>query len=536
MQQVDTLWREYTEFEQKNNNNKEFARGVISENQPKNIDARTEFRARRSRREGLTLHVLPVPPRGRAKETSQAQQWRRFITQESGNPHGLAAPELHVRVVHAYECALAPLYRYPDVWIEYLSYVYKTLVNNPQLTAQRGGGGKEGATNAKDDTPGHKAAGALEPLLERAIKALPDNIALHIHVNWVYVRIGMPAKGVAALDTMVKRYPSPLAYIHLMRAVRKADGRDPARKVFSRARKDPKGNDPAVYVAAALMEFTVSRDSKVARNVFEFGLKNHPSSALVAKEYVSWLWGLGDLEYTRVILKKVMPNVKGDPQDVRDLWERWIALEESIGDAASVDQVEEMWRESDESRVDTVVQEVARRSRFLRFEGFGENDLAAIGGVRNAGAESAIGGVGSQSGKRDPRTGRRVVSSGNRDGNSSATQGRRNNNGSGNGNTLRQAKEWVQKLANSLPVIDAPPPAVEVLFQMLLETPDEFGDTPAGAGGRTTARGKAWSDPVVGKKRKSDEVVQSKDGSAGATAPEHDVFRARQAAKQSRKR
>eukprot|EP00177_Eucheuma_denticulatum_P004905 GFKZ01008917.1.p1 GENE.GFKZ01008917.1~~GFKZ01008917.1.p1 ORF type:complete len:532 (-),score=68.30 GFKZ01008917.1:399-1994(-) len=531
MQQVDNLWREYTEFEQKSNNNKDFARGVVSENQPKNIDARTEFRARRSRREGLTLHALPVPPRGRAKETSQAQQWRRFITQERGNPHGLAAPELHGRVVHAYECALVPLYRYPDVWIEYLSYVYKALVNNPLLTAQRVGG-KEGATNAKVDSPGHKAAVALEPLLERAIKALPDNIALHIHVNWVYVRIGMSAKGVAALDALVKRHPSPLAYIHFMRAVRKADGRDPARKVFSRARKDPKGNDPAVYVAAALMEFTVSRDSKVARNVFEFGLKNHPKSALVAREYVNWLWGLGDLEYTRVILKKVMPNVTGDPQDVRDLWERWIALEESIGDAASVDQVEEMWQESDESRVDTVVQDVARRSRFLKFEGFGENDLAAIGGVRCTGAESSMGGVGTQPGKRDPRTGRRVLSSASKDGNLSSSQGRRNNNGPSNGNNLKHAKEWIQKLSNSLPVIEAPPPAVEVLFQMLLETPDDFTDTPAGAGGRTTARGKGWTDPAVGKKRKSDDVGQSNDGSA----PEHDVFRARQAAKQSRMR
>jgi len=84
MQNLDSFWREYSTFEQINNTKKDLARDLIAENQPKNGDSCAEFRARRTRREGLTLSALPVPPHGRGKESSQAQQWRHFIAPERG--------------------------------------------------------------------------------------------------------------------------------------------------------------------------------------------------------------------------------------------------------------------------------------------------------------------------------------------------------------------------------------------------------------------------------------------------------------------
>lgn len=540
MQNLDTFWREYTAFEQ-NSTNKELVRGLIAENQSKNIDARTEFRARRSRREALTLTALPVPPHGRQKESSQAQQWRRFIAHERSNPFSLSVSELQGRIIHAYECALAPLYRYPDIWIEYLSYVFQTSVKDSQTPPPKAGN-KDATPIAKEDSSLKKAAVALEPLLERAIKALPESVALHVHVNWLYTRIRASAKGVAALDALVKTHPSPLAYIQLMRATRKADGRDLARKVFARARKDPKGSDPTVYVAAALMEFTVNRDNKVARNVFEFGLKQNPTSAVMAMEYVNWLWGLGDLEYARVVLKKVMPDVSGSSEHVQKLWERWTELEEAIGDSVSVDQVEEMWQESDPSRTNSVIQDVARRSRFLSFEGFNENELSSIEGVRSPVNEKSTGGGTIVSGKRDPRTGKRVMSSmTGKDGNVALNAApRRGGDVSAQGNVVRQATEWLHRLAAAFPPIEAPAPAPDVLFQMILDTPEAFSDTPAGNADKTTAQSKANSEPTTGKKRKGEEANSSEEISVGGSndgdAPTQDVFQARQAAKQSRLR
>lgn len=539
MQNLDSFWREYTAFEQTSNSNKELGRGLISENQPKNIDARAEFRARRSRREGLTLSALPLPPsRGRAKESSQAQQWRRFIAHEITNPHTLPESDLKGRVEHAFETALSPLYRYPDVWIEYLSYVYSSFIKDGQPQTSKSGG-KEGSSIAREEQT-KRAAAILEPLLEKAIKALPDCVGLHAHVNWLYVRLGSPSKGVAALDTLCKKHPSALAYIQLMRASRKADGRDTARKVFGRARKDPRANDPAVYVAAAHMEFTVNKDNKVARNVFEFGLKHNAKNAIMVMEYVNWLWGLGDLEYARVVLRKVMPDVSGSPKNVLRLWERWLELEEIIGDAASVDAVELMWKEA--GKTSTLVQDVLRRSRFLSFEGLAEDEVPVADGGRTSTAEKNNGSSNASAGKRDPRTGRRVPSSG---GNGSGGQGnaRRSGNGPVQSTPFKTAIEWLQRLAATLPHVAAQAPAPDVLLRMIADTPDKFSDTPAGR--RTAAsavsRNVPISEAIVGKKRKADDIIVSQAAgleiAAGAVvAPAHDVFRARQAAKQSRLR
>lgn len=544
MQNLDSFWREYSTFEQTSNSNKELGRRLLAENQPKNIDARAEFRARRSRREGLTLSALPVPPsRGRAKESSQAQQWRRVIAHERSNPYTLSEGDLNGRVSHAFECALGPLYRYPDIWIEYLSYIYGTHIKNGQLPSTKPGA-KDTSGGARAELT-KKAAVALEPLLSRAIKALPDSVGLHTHVNWLHVRLGNGAKGVSALDALCKRHPSPLAYIQLMRAARKADGRDAARKVFGRARKESKANDPAVYIAAALMEFTVNKDNKVARNVFEFGLKNNARSAAMAIEYVNWLWGIGDLEYARVVLKKVTPEAEGTPEQIRRLWERWLELEDIVGDIASVDNVESMWKEA--GKTSTIVQDVLRRSRFLSFQGLGEDDLASMDGVRVTTAEKSTGSSNTNTGRRDPRTGRRVLAStGNKDANSNGvTSSRRAGDGTAQSTPFKTATDWLHKMAGSLPHISvqAPPPAPDVLFRMIRDTPEEFGDTPAGKQSADVARtSPSTPEPLAGKKRRSEEVSSSQ-GAAGAAdnpgdaaAPAQDVFRARQAAKQSRMR
>ena len=539
MQNLDSFWRDYSAFEQTSNSNKELARGLLAENQPKNIDARAEFRARRTRREGLTLSTLPVPPRGRAKESSQAQQWRKFIAHEKTNPFSLSEPDLFGRVVHAFESALAPLYRYPDVWLEYLSYVYGTFSLELEQAASKSND-KETSKTATDDSLKKRIATALEPLLVRAVKAIPHSVAVHVHANWFYSRIGSPGKGVTALDNLCRKHPSPLAYVHFMRAARKHDGKDSARKIFGRARKDSKGTHPSVYVAAAYMEFSMNKDYKVTRNVFEFGLKNFAKNAVITTHYVNWLWGIGDLEYARVVLKKVMPDAKGTTEEVRQLWERWLELEEQFGDVASVDSIERLWKESGVGRTGMgVVHDVLRRSRFLSFEGLREDEMAAVDGLLQGNVDNNANNAGSGGGRRDPRTGRRVASSGTNKEGSSGGQ-RRGGEGSSQVSVLKIATESLHRMAASMPPIAAPAPGVDVLFRMITDTPDSFSGTPAGAnsGGSGQRKGK---DGAAGKKRKGEEMDTQASSvgnmaTGGNVAPPQDVFRARQAAKQSRLR
>lgn len=563
------FWRRYTEFENdaaSSTGNKDAARIVISELQGKNHDARTEFRARTNRRQGITLHTLPVPPRSRSKEMSQAQSWRRLIAWEKGNPGGVGTVDLHSRVVYAYELALVPLYRYAEFWIEYIGYLQDHLNalklrksfeeagpnTNSKNSAKDSSGKNNTPTDTTDGNPGKIDELALESVLERSLRALPDCVALHVLANYVFVRIGKGEKGVSALETLVQKHASPIAYIHLMRATWKQVGRDAARKTFARGRKDARAAHPLMYIAAATMEFAVNKDSKVPRNVFEFGLKNFPNHAILALEFVNWLWGTGDTEYARIVLRKVLPDARGTADEVRRLWERWLELEELVGDSTSVDKVLSMWKDSGVGRASGFVEDVLRMSRFHGVEGLDEDELALIGVGKDGVVDTsnsvvissgpngaAVGPAGI--GKRDPRTGRRVEKSGNQGGkgkdiNTNGVTGRRRSEGNED-NILKLATTWLENLASTMPPITDPIPSDEInaILRMVMDTPDSFAETRAG-------RAKATLPPVTGKKRKGDDILIGMppsviaSGSIQSGSMPLDVFRARQAAKQARLR
>lgn len=606
MEQLDVFWRKYVDFENEaaaSNSNKDTVRAVLNDLQSKNTDARTECRARTGRRQSISIQNLPVPPRSRSKEISQAQSWRRYIAWEKSNHASVAGPDLHARVVLAYETALVPLFRYAEFWIEYVGYLseYVKQLNVKKSgeagsTNMKSGSSNAGSSNDKD-TAGKglnsdKNTGAassaskaetanLESVLDRSLQALPDCVAIHVLANSVFIRLAKGEKGVAALDTLVQKHASPLAYIHLMRATWKHEGRDAARKTFARARKDKRAAHPLVYVAAAMMEFSRNKDNKIPRNVFEFGLKNFPRHAGLTLEFVNWLWGTGDTEYARVILRKVLPDACGSEDEVKRLWERWVELEEIVGDSASVDHVLELWKESGSGRPSGIIHDVLRMTRFHGVEGLGENDLAVIGiskdGMTDSGSNSigsggnsggggSAGNLGSAGGgKRDPRTGRRVDKSGNNSGGKAKDNnnmaggggGNGNNGGGGNGNgggsgmngfmgmgnrrksmdgggedVLKVAHTLLENLASTMPPITDPIPNDEVLaiLRMVAHTPDSFAATPAG-------RANAMPPNVGNKKRKGDDMFMSQMAS-GMTGMhmQQDVFRARQAAKQSRLR
>lgn len=572
MDQLDVFWRNYTEFENNiasSTGNKDAARAILSEVQGKHHEARTEYRARAVRRQGTTIHALPVPPRSRSKEMSQAQGWRRFIAWEKSNPGGVSAADLHSRIIYAYETALVPLYRYAEFWMEYVGYLHEHLNLLLERETADGVHGSANSKNSAKDATGRNVATpdaannnsvtkaeteALESVLKRAVRALPDCVAMHVYVNYIYMRLGKGDRGVAVLETLVQKHPSPLAYIHLMRATWKHDGRDAARKTFARGRKDKSAAHPLIYVAAAMMEFAVNKDSKVPRNVFEFGLKNFPKNAGLAFEFVNWLWGTGDTEYARVVLRKVLPDAQGTEDEVRRLWERWLELEEVVGDAASVDRVLSMWKESGVGRSPGIVHDVLRMTRFHGVEGLAEDELAVIGlgkdinidtsgnGTGNS-SGSAISSSGNTGGKRDPRTGRRVDKSGNlsgkgKEGIANGMTVRRRGLDASEDNVMKVATSWLELLASTMPPITDPIPNddINAILRMVVDTPESFTDTPAG---RTKA---TLPTVATGKKRKSDElhvnmppsVVSSAAVQAGAL--QQDVFRARQAAKQSRLR
>jgi cleavage stimulation factor subunit 3 len=96
-----------------------------------------------------------------------------------------------------------------------------------------------------------------------------------------------------------------LSWIMYMRFARRAMSVKASREVFMRARKW--AECPwQVYVASARMEWECSREEKVARNIFENGLKKFMTLKEYVEAYVEFLLGIGDMVNGRTLYERAL--------------------------------------------------------------------------------------------------------------------------------------------------------------------------------------------------------------------------------------
>ncbi|GAB0492691.1 hypothetical protein MMPV_003960 [Pyropia vietnamensis] len=324
---LDALWRDYEAFELSSTTNKDLARGILGEITPAHVAARAEHRARVARRKtvasayggNLTSGAAELsPPAGssRPEDVERARAWRRYIASEARNPHGLEAAELVERVVAAYETALGAMYRSAVLWLDAVDYM---------------------ANTARD-------RGRAIKMLDRSLQALPDCLALHL-ARAEQSELARDMDGArAAFENLVTTAPSALAYVHFMRFVRRVDGAPAARKAFARCRKDPAVTaDTAhiTYIAAAHIEYFLNKESRIARNVFELGLKKFPECVDFALEYIDFLWNQNDSEYLKVTFERILKILPAQDESTRRVWDRYVQYHVLFGDAAAVQAVEQ---------------------------------------------------------------------------------------------------------------------------------------------------------------------------------------------------
>ena len=84
------------------------------------------------------------------------------------------------------------------------------------------------------------------------------------------MRMNILLTDVASLATITSLHLQ--CYIQYMKFCRRAEGTASSRKIFKKAREDPRTQHQA-FVAAALMEYYCTKDTKIAGNVFELGFK-----------------------------------------------------------------------------------------------------------------------------------------------------------------------------------------------------------------------------------------------------------------------
>ncbi|VFQ65806.1 unnamed protein product [Cuscuta campestris] len=317
---VEQLWRDYENFE--NTISRALAKGLISEYQPKYNSARAVYKEMKKYVDEIDWNMLAVPPCGSPKEDMQWMAWKRFLAFEKGNPQRIDTALATKRIAYAYDQCLLYMYHYPDMWYDYATW--------------------------------HAKCGSLDSavkVFQQSLKALPDSEML----RYAYAELEESRGSIQAAKMVYQSLlrdgtnASALSLIQYMRFLRRTEGVEAARKYFLDARKFPNCTYH-VYVAQAKMEFCLNKDAKVARNVFEAGLKHFMHEPDYILEYADFLSCLNDDINIRALFERALSSLP--PTDSLEVWKRFTQFEQTYGDLASMLRVEERRKEALSRTVD----------------------------------------------------------------------------------------------------------------------------------------------------------------------------------------
>lgn len=337
---VEQLWKEYESFE--NSISRALAKSLLAEYQPKHYSARAVYRERKKYCERIDSNMLAVPPTGSLKEEQQCSAWKQLLNFEKGNPQKLDPVSLTKRVAFTYEQCLMYLHHYPDIWYDYATW-----------HAQNG------------------SADSAAVVFQRALKALPEKTLLHYaYAEFEEARINIQeAKKVYEMLVKNTATASSLAYIQFIRFVQRTEGTDSALKVLVDARKSPLCTYH-VYVASAMMVLCLEKDQKLARNIFEMGLKKYIHEPAYVLEYADFLCRLNDDQNVRVLFERALSVLP--PEESIEVWNRFMLFEQTYGDLSSMLKVQQRRKDAllqtgDEGTAlaESSLQQLVSRYRFL---------------------------------------------------------------------------------------------------------------------------------------------------------------------------
>jgi len=323
---IETIWKEYTTFEQSVNPN--LAERLTAEKSRDYMSARRVAKEYEAVTRGLNKQAPSIPPSGSSEELKQIEAWNNYVVWEKANPLKVEDPGLvGRRVMFAYEQCLLCLGHHPDIWLEAALYLQET------------------AKTLQEKADVNTADSFLEQtsqLYERAISGILRHCKLLYFSYADFEEQNMKFEKVhkiyqRCLD--VQDSDPTLCYVQYLKFTRRAEGIKSARGVFKKARDDNRSNFH-VYVAAALMEYYCSKDKSVAFKIFELGLKRFNNSAEYILAYLDYLSHLNEDNNTRVLFERILSSGQIPAKDTVGIWNKFLDFESNIGDLASVIKVE----------------------------------------------------------------------------------------------------------------------------------------------------------------------------------------------------
>lgn len=131
-----------------------------------------------------------------------------------------------------------------------------------------------------------------------------------------------------------------LAYVQAMRFERRTDGIRAARAIFKQAREDPRTTHH-IYVAAALMEYYCTKESNVAFNIFNLGLKKYGQNLDYVLAYINYMTHLNEDHNARVLFERVLSAENTVAKSLQPaIWHEFLKFESQVGDLLSIKKVE----------------------------------------------------------------------------------------------------------------------------------------------------------------------------------------------------
>eukprot|EP01138_Halocafeteria_seosinensis_P007184 gb/GECG01007347.1/.p1 GENE.gb/GECG01007347.1/~~gb/GECG01007347.1/.p1 ORF type:complete len:810 (+),score=143.16 gb/GECG01007347.1/:1-2430(+) len=292
---IDAIWQEYNAFAKENNDS-------VTEEDKRNYERSKKAAQHRSQRwTNIQLYLLPRPLRRgddsafRNKLANQVALWRQLLQYEASNPLELEDEQHQALMRIQYEQSLLAMQYMPDIWQDWALFEID-----------------------------HENTDEAAEIYDRALQNIPDCATLSFVVADFYELSDNRSKAQEVYEKLLQDAPSPVAFIQYQRFMRRYDGIKGARKVFSRARKSPQ-ICPAIFLAAAQLEFHANRAPDVAVNVLELGRKKFPEDVEYAVAYLNFIAPISEDNNMRALFENILLSVP--VEKARPIWDMYLDYE-----------------------------------------------------------------------------------------------------------------------------------------------------------------------------------------------------------------
>jgi len=331
MMDSESLWRSYETFEQQHN--AKTAEAELAAAREVYTKASRCLRTRKSLWDKLTLDALARPPapdgggdraegnvsaEERSAEERTLSEWRQLVDWERSNPQGLEKLQNLNRVLFAYNQCLVVYHHYAEVWF----------------------GSAEACISAGYEEMARQ-------VLKRGVAALPAN-QLVTFAFADYEELHDEAQTAKdAFENLLLKNSTALVWVQYMRFARRALGVEASRVVFRRARKEAEADAAChqIYAAAASIEVLMNKNTAIAANIFEWGLKKFVGNGEFVASYAQFLATINDEKNLRLLYERAL--VALTPDEAREIWNRYVGTEYAYTtDLRTTHQVEDRRAES----------------------------------------------------------------------------------------------------------------------------------------------------------------------------------------------